>query len=256
MTIEYVNVEEAIRRNGLRMVVVSGLPSPWGEAAKGIFHIKKIDWVAVRLVYDSESLAKWAGQQSGPIAIYDDEEPLSGWAEISELAERLAPTPRLIPEDSAERDEVLALAKELLGKDGLAWSRRLHMIDAGIKKEGGFPERVAQYLGNKYGFSAEDGAAPGQRVVDLLDKLTSMLKKQERAGSPYYFGDSVTVADVYSATCMALFAPLPPEQCDMNPRSRETFSKVDRRTQTALDPILLNHREMMYKTYLQLPLSL
>ena len=38
------------------MVVVGGVPSPWGEAAKGILHIKGIDWAAVRLVYDSEPL--------------------------------------------------------------------------------------------------------------------------------------------------------------------------------------------------------
>ena len=49
MTFDYVSVEEAIERRGLRMVVVGGVPSPWGEAAKGILHIKGIDWVAVRL---------------------------------------------------------------------------------------------------------------------------------------------------------------------------------------------------------------
>lgn len=40
---EYVSVDEAIKRNGLRMVVVGDVPSPWGEAAKGILHIKGIE---------------------------------------------------------------------------------------------------------------------------------------------------------------------------------------------------------------------
>jgi hypothetical protein len=53
MTFAYVSVEEAIKRGGLRMVVVGGVPSPWGEAAKGILHIKRIEWAAVRLDYDS-----------------------------------------------------------------------------------------------------------------------------------------------------------------------------------------------------------
>ena len=53
MAFEYVGVDEAIKRRGLRMVVVGDVPSPWGEAAKGIFHIKGIEWVAVRLAYDS-----------------------------------------------------------------------------------------------------------------------------------------------------------------------------------------------------------
>ncbi len=51
MSFQYVGVEDVIKRGGLRMVVVGGVPSPWGEAAKGILHIKGIEWVAVRLVY-------------------------------------------------------------------------------------------------------------------------------------------------------------------------------------------------------------
>src|SRR6187549_610824 len=99
MTFQYASVDEAIKRGGLRMVVVGGVPSPWGEAAKGILHIKRIDWTAVRLVYDSEPLRAWAGQRSGPVAIYDDERPRAGWAEILLLAERLAPAPALLPKD-------------------------------------------------------------------------------------------------------------------------------------------------------------
>jgi hypothetical protein len=40
MTFGYVSVEEATKRGGLRMVVLGGVPSPWGEAAKSILHIK------------------------------------------------------------------------------------------------------------------------------------------------------------------------------------------------------------------------
>src|SRR6478609_5545870 len=102
MTFEYLSVEDAIRRGGLRMVVVGGVPSPWGEAAKSILHIKRIDWAAVRLVYDSEPLKEWAGQRNGPVLVYENERPRSGWAEILLLAERLAPTPPLLPTDAAE----------------------------------------------------------------------------------------------------------------------------------------------------------
>ena len=153
-------------------------------------------------------------------------------------------------------DNMFELAHEFVGEDGLAWSRRLNRIHAGLQRDGGFPERVAQYLAKKYGYSVESGETSGQRVIGLLERLTSRLKAQRQAGSPYYFGDAVTAADVYSATCIALFAPLPSEQCDMNPRSREVFSTLDQATQDALDPVLVNHRDMMYEKYLQLPLSL
>ena len=82
MTFQYVSVEEAIKLPGLRMVVVGGVPSSWGEAAKGILHIKNIKWVAVRLAYDNEALKEWAGQQSGPVVVYNNEPPRAGWAEI------------------------------------------------------------------------------------------------------------------------------------------------------------------------------
>ena len=73
MSIQYATVEDAIARKGLRMVVVGKVPSPWGEAAKGILHIKRIPFTAVRLVYDSDSLKNWAGQLTGPVAVYDNE---------------------------------------------------------------------------------------------------------------------------------------------------------------------------------------
>jgi len=114
MTFPYVTVEEAMNRSGLRMVVVSDVPSPWGEAAKGIFHIKGIEWAAVRLVYDSEPLKEWSRQRNGPVAIFEKERPRAGWAEILLLAERLAPTPSLLPTDCGRpRSGLRSCARDL-----------------------------------------------------------------------------------------------------------------------------------------------
>lgn len=245
-----------MKRGGLRMVVVGDVPSAWTEAAKGILHIKGIEWVAVRLVYDSEALKSWAGERSGPVAIYEQEQPRSGWAEILLLAERLAPAPSLLPTDPAERAMVFGLAHEMCGEGGLAWSRRLQLVHAGLQNAGGFPERVAKYLGKKYGYRPEAGAASGRRVAELLGMLAARLKEQRKAGSRYYVGNSLSAVDVYSATCIALFAPLPPEHCKMEASARAAFETRDAQTQAALDPILFEHRDMMYGQYLELPLSL
>ena len=256
MPFQYVGVEEARKRNGLRMVVVGSVPSPWGEAAKGILHIKSIEWAAVRLVYDSEPLREWAGQRSGPVAIYDSERPRAGWAEILLLAERLAPAPALLPADPAERALVFGIGHEICGEAGLGWSRRLQLIHAGLQNAGGFPEQVAKYLGKKYGYRPETGVAATPRVVGLLDMLAARLKAQNEKGSPYYVGNSLTAVDVYSATAMALFRPLPHEQCDISASTRTAFETRDASTEAALDPILFKHRDMMYAEYLELPLSL
>lgn len=256
MTFEYIGVEEARKRNGLRMVVVGNVPSPWGEAAKGILHLKGLEWAAVRLVYDSESLREWAGQRSGPVAIYDNERPRAGWAEILLLAERLAPTPSLLPTNPAERALAFGISHEICGEAGLGWSRRLQLIHAGVQGAGGFTEQVAQYLGRKYGYRLETGVAATPRVALLLGMLGARLKSQSEMGSRYYLGSSLTAVDVYSATFMALFHPLPHDQCEMSASTRAAFETRDAQTEAALDPILLKHRDMMYAEYLELPLSL
>jgi glutathione S-transferase len=256
MTFKYMSVEEAINQSGLRMVVVGAVPSPWGEAAKGILHIKGIEWVAVRLDYDSDLLKEWAGQRSGPVAIYEKERPRSGWAEILLLAERLAPAPSLLPADPAERALVFGLAHEICGEAGLGWSRRLQLVHVGLQGTGGFPKRVAAYLSKKYGYSPEAGAACGPRVAELVGMLAARLKAQRAAGSRYYVGGSLTAVDVYSATVTAMFGPLPPEQCEMEAGTRAAFEARDAQTEAALDPILFEHRDMMYAEHLELPLSL
>jgi glutathione S-transferase len=256
MPFEYVSVEEAIKRSGVRMVVVGDVPSPWGEAAKGILHIKGIEWVAVRLTYDSEPLKAWAGQRNAPVVIYENEHPRSGWAEILLLAERLAPSPSLLPTDPADRALVFGLAHEICGEGGLGWSRRLQLVHAGLGNAGGFSERVAKYLGKKYGYSPEAGVAAGPRVAGLLGMLIARLEAQRHAGSHYYVGNSLTAADVYSATFAAMFEPLPPEQCRMDSSTRAAFGARDTHTDAALAPILLEHRDMVYREYLELPLSL
>lgn len=256
MTYEYISVQDAIARRGLRMMVVGKVPSPWGEAAKGIFHIKGIDFAAVRLVYDDPALANWAGQLSAPVAIYDDEPPRSGWAEILMLAERLAPQPPLLSLVPETRGRAVLLAGKFCDRGGLGWYRRLQMVHAGLTKVGGFNERVAGYLGGKYGYEAAEADTYGPRVIALLGELAGALNAQRRAGKPYYLGDELSAVDVYSAAFMALFKPLPPEQCDMHPGARAAFEWLDPATSAALDPVLLEHRDMMYSRHLQLPLSL
>jgi glutathione S-transferase len=256
MAFQYVDVEEAKKLHGLRMVVVGSVPSSWGEAAKGILHIKGIEWAAVRLVYDSEPLREWAGQRSAPVAIYANERPRSGWAEILLLAERLAPIPSLLPADPAERALVFGISHEICGEAGLGWSSRLQLIHAGLQNVGGFPEQVAKYLGRKYGYRPETGVAATARVAALLGMLGARLRAQHERGSRYYVGDSLTAVDVYSATVMALFAPLPHEQCEMAASTRAAFALRDPQTEAALEPILLEHRDMMYAQHLELPLAL
>ena len=199
MPVHFVDFEEARAAGGLRMVVVSGVPSPWGEAAKSILHVKQIPWTAVRLDTSNDALASWTGERSGPVVIFDDEAPRSGWAEILLLAEHLAPKPALLPEDAEKRALVFGLSHEICGEMGLGWARRLAAVHAGLQNQGGFPAGVAGYLAVKYGYREEEGDRYGPRVVSLLEMLSRRLLAQREAGNSYYVGTALTALDIYWA---------------------------------------------------------
>ena len=179
MAFECVTAEEAVERPGLRMAVVGGVPSPWGEAAKGILHVKGIDWKAVQLDYENGLTKKWTGLRNAPVAVNGDEKPRSGWADIL-----------------------------LRWQNG--WNHR---------------------------------------------RLASRLHDQREAGSNYFIGDGITAVYIYSATAMALYHPLPPEDCAMRDSTRAAFELRDDETDAALDPILFEHWDRIYAQYLELPLS-
>jgi len=257
LSFEYASVEQALLRRGLRMVVVGGVPSPWGEAAKGIFHVKGLDWTAVRLDYTSDALKQWTGgRRDGPVAFHGDEPPRHAWDQILLLAERLAPRPALLPPDPAERAGAMGLAHEICGEGGLGWTRRLQLVHAGLQGSGGFPPKVAAYLAKKYCYRPEDAPTYGPRVAGLLGMLATRLQAQQASGSRYYLGHALTAVDIYAATCMALFNPLPQAQCAMDPATRSAFETLDEPTREALVPALLAHRDMMYGEHLERPLSL
>jgi glutathione S-transferase len=255
MSFDYISTRQARGCGGLRMVVMGKVPSPWGEAAKGILHIKRIPFSAVRLAYDDDELKQWAGELSAPVAFYDDEPPRTGWAEILMLAERLQPAPALLPLDPPTRGHALLLCEKFCAPSGLGSMRRLQNVHAGLTRNGGFSERVAGYLGRKYGYDPAQASGYGPRVRELLRELAAALRAKRGIG-PYYLGSTLSAVDVYSATFMAIFCPLPELQCAMDPSIRAAFESLDEDTAKAIDPVLLEHRDMMYAKHLELPLSL
>jgi hypothetical protein len=40
MNVERIDIDQARHASGLRIVTLARIPSPWGEALKGILHIK------------------------------------------------------------------------------------------------------------------------------------------------------------------------------------------------------------------------
>ena len=128
--LQYRSLKEIIDHPGLRIVLVKGIPSPWGQAAKTIFEIKGLDYVAAPWLpgEPNADIVAWGGESSAPIVAWAKEKPINRWIDILYLAERLAPKPSLIPADATQRTLMIGLSHEICGEMGIGWNRRLQLF--------------------------------------------------------------------------------------------------------------------------------
>ena len=172
MTFEYISVDDAIERAGTRMVVVGNVPSSWGEAAKGFWHIKRLPFAAVRLVYDNagtqtlgraSSPARWsstivkcharAGQRSSCWRSGSRQRPrCCRWSRMRAPGRWGWPTNSAAPVASAGHDACRMCTPDSPGPVA-------------------FPRRVAGYLGKKYGYDPAQGASYGARVCAVVRRV-------------------------------------------------------------------------------------
>ena len=258
---EYLEVEQAKTAGGLRLVLTVGVPGPWGEAAKSVFYVKKIPYVAIAQEggATNQALREWTGFDNAPQAIYEDERPRIGWSEILLLAERLEPSPPLVPDDPDERARMFGLVHEIAGEMGFAWCRRLQLFQPILSQPAEqLPERVYEPLarmGAKYGYSDQQARIANGRVAQILEWLSRTLLEQRDRGLDYLVGARLSAADIYWATFAAMLTPLPEEQCPMGDFMRAQYTLTDPSQLAAADPILLEHRDRIYRDHLQLPLD-
>jgi glutathione S-transferase len=250
---EFVDLESAKRASGVRLVTVSGVPSPWSESAKGILRLLEIPFVAVRLEPGDKSVREWTRMRNAPVVMLEGEPARAGWAEILELAERIAPptSKSIVPTSAAERVRMFGLSHEVLGEGGLVWSARQLTIAKGLETDGarGFPTMVATYLGKRYGHASERAAAAEVRVSEGWTLLAEALGNREY----FFFDDRPSALDVYAAAAVNLFALPSEDQCRMWPPIRAAFESM--RGAMAEPPAsLLALRERMYARHLELPI--
>jgi glutathione S-transferase len=251
----YSTLSEVVSHKGLRIVLVQGLPSPWGQAAKTIFEVKGLEYVAAPWIAGSpnEDIVAWGGERSAPIVAFADEKPIHRWIDILYLAERLSPEPSLIPKDASQRALMIGLSNEICGELGIGWNRRLQLF-APLVEGGNPPEGVARMAG-KYRYNSADGRAAGERIAGSLKALTAQLKAQHARGVRLFVGDALSALDIYWAAFMNLLDPLPKEQCPMPDEWRPAFVAVDPQVKAALDPILVEHRSAIFKKYFRSPME-
>lgn len=248
---KYVDINEAIKADGLRIVIVKAMPSAWGIAAKAMIDFKNLDYLcAYQIVMsDNPELLAWSGTNSAPVVAWNDEPPVNRWDDILLLLERLAPEPCLVPENPAERVDVFGIGHEICGERGFGWNRRLDFMRV---PEGEEPGPFAQ----KYHYRHDEAAQANARVIAFMNELAARLKRQKASGSDYLVGSAVTAADFYWAAFSNFVAIQPQEVCPINPSARPMFENTPAEITAAIDPLLIEHRDRIMREYYKLPLEL
>ena len=255
---EYIEVERARAMTGLRLVLTPGVPGPWSEAAKSILHVKKLPYVKVRqeLGGANRELLDWTSQASAPVMVWNEEWPRSLWNDQLCLAERLQPNPPLVPPNLEDRVLMFGYANEICGENGFAWSKRLLIIRQGLQNPDEAGRQLFTYLAGKYGYDKTAAEAAPTRIAGILHALAARLELQRKRGSRFFIGDNLSAMDVYWAASSNAMKPLAPDLCPMNDRIRHAFTITEPTIVAAIDPILIEHRDFIFKNYLELPVDL
>src|SRR5579862_470431 len=253
--LQYRSFEEIKDHPGLRIVMVKGVPSPWGQAAKTIFEIKGLDYVAAPWLggEPNENIAAWSGATSAPIVAWGNEKPINRWIDILYLAERIAPKPRLIPADAMQRAMMIGLSHEICGEMGIGWNRRLQLFAPAFAS--GTPPAPISRMGDKYGFNEADVKAAGERTAASLTALATQLKSQYARGVKYFIGDALSALDIYWTAFANLLDPLPKEQNPMPDAWRPGFCASDPVVKAAMDPLLMEHRDKIFREHFRDPME-
>lgn len=179
--LQYRSFEEIADHPGLRIVLVKGVPSPWGQAAKTILEIKSLDYVVApwRAGEPNENIVTWGGATSAPIVAWAKEKPVNRWIDILYLAERLAPKPALLPADVTQRALMVGLSHEICGEIGIGWNRRLQLF-APAFASGSPPEGISR-MGSKYG-STKTTAEPPVNALPHRSKPSQLNSNRNTRG--------------------------------------------------------------------------
>ncbi len=149
-----------------------------------------------------------------------------------------------------------ALASFEVGGENAAlkqWSAQASSVHVGSERAG---ENLAEYLTPKYGYSAEKAEAVPGRIATILHALANLLQAQRQRQNHYFMGSRLTALDIYWAAFAALIDPLPNDLCPITEETRGLYRNPNSTVQAAVNPILIEHRDFIYKEHLELPIDM
>jgi len=250
---DYIPVAEGREMSGLRLVLSVGTPGPWSISARALFGVRNVPYIPVRQEIGgaNEELVAWTGRRNAPVAVYESEPAVDNWLDIMVLAERLGRGPSLFPDDPIDRALAVGFSAEICGQGGFGWSRRLSMMGVAPPLE----DASLSVIARQYGVRPDAVRNAPERVIGILRGLSQQLRRQRAVGSDYLVGDRLSACDVHWACFSILVRPLPPEACSLTAGMRGMFEAMPDELRAAIDPILIEHRDRIWKRYIGLPLD-
>jgi hypothetical protein len=253
---EWLTLKEGLTTAGLRIAPVREVPSPWSELCRALFHVKRIPAALISARDPQLGLSELkaaTGQETLPVAFWDSERPRVHWLEQLSLAERLADSPRVLPDSPGERAFVIGLLAELCAEGGFGWHRRLIMIHRLLTESAyGARERsIGQYLAAKYGYT-------GASLTDSLRRCEAIVASfavLDVAGKGFLAGNSLSALDLGWAAFAGLIQPLPNDLCPMDPVWRDLYTWTPAETAHVKVAALLAHRHRVYRDWMDWPVS-
>ena len=251
---EWLTLREGLAATGLRIAPVRGVPSPWSELCRALFHVKHIPFALISARDPQLGLSELkaaTAQESLPVVFWSSERPRAGWLEQLSLAERLADRPKLLPESPRERAFVIGFLSELCAEGGFGWHRRLLLIER-MLTESGYGEReraIGHYLADKYGYTSASLVESRYRCESIVAAFAAL----DITAEGFFAGTSLSALDLGWAAFAALIQPLPHDLCPMNALWRDLYTWTP--AQSAPDAVaaLLAHRDRIYRDWLELP---
>ena len=253
---EFVSLDEAAEMKiGTRVTFVPGVQALYAEALKNICYVKKIP--LIRVLHPFMGIDKETGkdrqaqlfdltcQTSLPTMLHDEERPRNVWIEQLALVEEIGDegSPALIPDEFELRVEMFGLCAVVLAEDGLVWNIRI-LNDSP--------------LGRKYGYSKEASSTAPAKIAEVIGLIDGRLEAQQKLGSRYLVGDSLTAADIYWATLSMSTLPVPPEIMPKTQQNQgmliwfEGNSKMPEIAE-ALSQRVKDHQRYILTTYCETP---
>lgn len=110
-------------------------------------------------------------------------------------------------------------------------------------------------LAKKYGHSKQTEQEAVARLCQITAALDQQLQYQADSGSQYFVGDALTAVDYYWASFLGMVMPLPPELNPMPDWIRPIYQTEDPGVLSCITERLIQHRDMMYKEHIKVPLD-